>query len=147
MHRVFRAVVAVLILAATCVQPVQSKGREALARTGACAETTITKISDRFDETLSPSPFKLGEKLDEHGEPVMDPGSYVRYANGAEQIEGKWIAGVARSRLGDRVRLCTVWKPRDCPPGDDRGRIYKATNLRTNERWQMPESWHSCDGA
>jgi len=63
------------------------------------------------------------------------------------KIEAKWIAGAAHSKLGDRVRLCLVWKPKHCPAGDDRGRIYKALNLRTNEAWQMSESWHSCGGA
>lgn len=29
--------------------------------------------------------FKRGEKLDEDGEPIMDPGTYVQYANDAEQ--------------------------------------------------------------
>ncbi len=121
--------------------------REALARVGACAETTITKIAGRFDEPLSPTPFKLGEKLDEYGEPIMDQGVHVLYLNGAEQIDSAWNAAVAHSKLGDPVRLCTVWKPKKCPPGDDRGRIYKATNLRTKKTWQMSESWHSCGGA
>ncbi|MGJ5179412.1 hypothetical protein ACQR16_15835 [Bradyrhizobium oligotrophicum] len=120
--------------------------REALARIGACAETTITKIADRFDEPLSPTPFKRGEKRN-NGDLIMDPGMHVLYQNGAEQIDAEWNAGVAHSKLGDPVRLCTVWKPKKCPPGDDRGRIYKATNLRTKETWQMSESWHSCGGA
>ncbi|MGJ5050085.1 hypothetical protein ACQR09_23735 [Bradyrhizobium oligotrophicum] len=66
--------------------------REALARVGACAETTITKIAGRFDEPLSPTPFKLGEKLDEYGEPIMDQGVHVLYQNGAEQIDSAWNA-------------------------------------------------------
>ena len=37
--------------------------------------------------------------------------------------------------------------PENCPPGDDRGKIYKATNLRTNESWEAPDSQHSCGGA
>ncbi|WP_315720507.1 MULTISPECIES: hypothetical protein [unclassified Bradyrhizobium] len=140
-----------LVVSTSTAEPVASpKGpnsRKALAKVGACAETTITRIADRFDEPLSPTPFKSGEKRDEDGEPLMDSGTYVQYQNGAEQIDAEWNAGVAHSKLGDPVRLCTVWKPKKCPPGDDRGRIYKATNLRTNETWQMSESWHSCGGA
>ncbi|WP_315812793.1 hypothetical protein [Bradyrhizobium sp. SZCCHNR2028] len=78
---------------------------------------------------------------------MMDPGKHVLYQNGAEQIDAEWNAAVAHSKLGDPVRLCTVSKPKQCPPGDDRGRIYKATNLRTKETWQISESWHSCGGA
>ncbi|WP_284419369.1 MULTISPECIES: hypothetical protein [unclassified Bradyrhizobium] len=133
--------------AETVAAPQFTKEWKALGKIGACAETTITKISDRGEKPLSPTPFKLGEKLDEDGEPLMDQGTYVQYQNGAEQIDAEWIAGVAHSKLGDPVRLCTVWKPKKCPPGDDRGRIYKATNLRTKETWQMSESWHSCGGA
>jgi hypothetical protein len=127
--------------------PKRTKAWKALGKIGACAETTITKIADRFDEPLSPTPFKPGEKRDKDGEPKMDQGTYVQYQNGAEQIHAEWNAGVAHSRLADPVRLCTVWKPKKCPPGDDRGRIYKATNLRTKKTWQMSESWHSCGGA
>lgn len=118
-----------------------------MAKVGACVDTTITKISDRSEQPLSPTPFKLGEKVDQDGDPIMDQGTYVQYQNGAEQTDADWNAGVAHSKIGDPVRLCTVWKPKKCPPGDDRGRIYKATNLRTKETWRMSESWHSCGGA
>ncbi|MGJ5208437.1 hypothetical protein [Bradyrhizobium sp. HKCCYLR20261] len=134
-------------LAETVAPPTVTKAWKALGRVGACAETTITKIADRSDGPLSPTPFKSGETLDKDGEPMMDQGTYVQYQNGAEQIDAAWNVGVAHSKIGDPVRLCTVFKPKKCPPGDDRGRIYKAINLRTNETWQMSESWHSCGGA
>jgi len=160
MHLAFRVIVvaAALVLvgayssqststAQTAALPKRTKAWKALGKVGACAETTITKIADRFDEPLSPTPFKPGEKRDKDGGPLMDQGTYVQYQNGAEQIHAEWNAGVAHSKLGDPVRLCMVWKPKKCPPGDDRGRIYKATNLRTKKTWQMSESWHSCGGA
>jgi hypothetical protein len=50
-------------------------------------------------------------------------------------------------RSGDKVKLCLVSLPEDCPPGDDRGKIYRATNLRTGESWEAPDSQHSCGGA
>jgi hypothetical protein len=37
--------------------------------------------------------------------------------------------------------------PLPCPPGDDRGRVYKTTNLRTRETWTLPDSQYSCGGA
>jgi len=43
--------------------------------------------------------------------------------------------------------LCLVSIPAGCPRGDVRGRIYRATNLRTGETWQAPDSEHSCGGA
>lgn len=97
--------------AETVAAPQFTKEWKALGKIGACAETPTTKISDRGEKPLSPTPFKLGEKLDEDGEPLMDQGTYVQDQNGAEQIGAEWNAGVVHSRLGDRVRLCTVWKP------------------------------------
>ena len=50
-------------------------------------------------------------------------------------------------RVGDPVTLCLVSIPRNCPPGDDRGKVYSAANWRTQERWSLPDSQHSCGGA
>jgi hypothetical protein len=49
--------------------------------------------------------------------------------------------------LGDSVKLCLIFIPEDCPPGDDRGRFYRATNLRNGESWELPDSQHMCGGA
>jgi hypothetical protein len=94
---------------------------------GACSETTVKTIGHRLQ-----SP---------------DSGSVVQYANSGVQISYDIIAPIHRSRVGDKVKLCLVSIPENCPPGDDRGRIYKATNLRTGESWEAPDSQHSCGGA
>jgi len=57
------------------------------------------------------------------------------------------IPEIHRSQIGDPVRLCLVSTPEDCPPGDDGGKVYSATNLRTGESWEAPDSQHSCGGA
>jgi hypothetical protein len=49
--------------------------------------------------------------------------------------------------MGDRVRMCFVSTPLNCPKGDDRGKIYNSTNLRTHKNWRLPDSEHSCGGA
>lgn len=95
---------------------------------GACAETTVATVGPRL-------------------EGVADGGSVVSYANGGVQISYDTIPAMMHSRPGDTVRLCLTFVPQDCPPGDDRGKIYKATNLRTNEVWEAPDSQHSCGGA
>ncbi len=56
-------------------------------------------------------------------------------------------AAVDRSRPGDPVRICLVSIPKHCPPGDNRGRTYKTTNLRTHRAWTLPDSEHMCGGA
>jgi hypothetical protein len=49
--------------------------------------------------------------------------------------------------VGDKVELCLVALPEDCPPGDDRGKLYAATNERTGESWEMLDAVHMCGGA
>jgi len=94
---------------------------------GACSETTITDIG-----------YRLGDP---------DTGSAIVYANGGGQVSYDTIPEIHRSRIGDTVQLCLVALPEDCPPGDDRGKIYRATNLRTGESWEASDSQHSCGGA
>ena len=65
----------------------------------------------------------------------------------AHQVSYDEVPDIARSRPGDPIRLCLVSIPKHCPPGDDRGRFYKATNLRTGKSWTLPDSEHMCGGA
>lgn len=37
--------------------------------------------------------------------------------------------------------------PQHCPPGDNRGKIYTTTNMRTVKSWTLPDSEHRCGGA
>jgi hypothetical protein len=78
---------------------------------------------------------------------IPDSGSAVLFASGHYQVSYDQVPAVNRSRPGDRVYLCLVKLPEHCPPGDHRGRIYTATNLRTLESWTLPDSQHSCGGA
>jgi hypothetical protein len=94
---------------------------------GACSDTAIADIG-----------YRLGDP---------DSGSAISYANGGVQVSYDTIPEIHRSRVGDAVRLCLVSVPEDCPPDDDRGKVYSATNLRTGESWEAPDSQHSCGGA
>jgi hypothetical protein len=94
---------------------------------GTCSETTIEDIG-----------YRLGDP---------DTGSAISYANGGGGVSYDTVPEIHRSQIGDPVNLCLVFIPQDCPPGDDRGKIYRATNLRTGESWELPDSQHSCGGA
>lgn len=107
-------------------------------KVGDCAERTIAAISDRFNGKLASRPYKRG---------AIDPGSYVRYTNKDTQVSYEWDAALAHSKVGDKVRFCLISIPKDCPPGDNRGRVYETTNLRTNETWKMQDDPHMCGGA
>ena len=95
---------------------------------GACSETAVLRVGPRLA-----------------GDPRS--GSGILYENGGTQVSYEVLAPITRSRKGDRVRLCLVSIPSGCPAGDTRGRVYRATNLRTNGSWTAADSQHSCGGA
>ena len=103
------------------------------AHVGQCATTTIKIVGTRLEDGA--------------GKPVVGSGSAVIFVNGGSQVSYEEVAAIDRSRPGDPVRLCLVSIPKHCPPGDDRGRFYKATNLRTGKSWTLPDSEHMCGGA
>jgi hypothetical protein len=98
------------------------------ARVGHCVQTSVKVTGSRL-------------------EAMPESGSTIDYANGERQVSYDVVRAIQRSRPGDRVRLCLVRLPRGCPKGDDRGRVFKATNLRTGERWTAPDTQHGCGGA
>lgn len=48
---------------------------------------------------------------------------------------------------GDKISLCLLELPRDCPPGDERGKIYSVTNIKNNKSFVGIDAWHICGGA
>ncbi|HEY2707500.1 MAG TPA: lysozyme inhibitor LprI family protein [Caulobacteraceae bacterium] len=95
---------------------------------GVCALTTISRRGSRLQ-----------------GDPGS--GSAIEEANGAMQISYDQIPQIDASRRGDPVMVCLASVPRDCPPGDDRGKVYAVANLRTLGAWAQPDSEHGCGGA
>ena len=95
---------------------------------GECVTTSIEEITSRLDG-------------------VPDSGDAVVYANGVYGVSYDVVVGLRMSRAGDPVELCLVALPEDCPPGDERGKVYGATNLDNGERWELPDSQHMCGGA
>ncbi len=102
-------------------------------RVGDCARTTIQSVGTRLEE--------------EGGQPVPGSGSAVTLANGVYGVEYDQVTSVDRSQKGDKVRTCLVEIPKGCPAGDDRGRVYTTTNLRTGGSWTLPDASHMCGGA
>jgi uncharacterized protein len=78
-----------------------------------------------------------------------DPGSgsMVVEANGAQEVFYDQIPAADRSRAGDPALVCLIELPQDCPPGDDRGKVYGVANLRSLGAWSGPDAEHSCGGA
>jgi hypothetical protein len=101
---------------------------------GQCVNTTVKKVETRLTDGSN-------------NQPIADSGSATSFANGGYQVSYDQMPSVDASRPGDPVRMCLVSLPQDCPPGDDRGREYRTTNLRTHQSWSLPDSEHSCGGA
>jgi uncharacterized protein len=105
-------------------------------RVGQCTITKIASITTRFGEELKPPTDELDSS-----------GTATTYANSGYQVSYSYIPAIAGSHLGDEVLLCLVSVPKNCPPGDDRGRIYSGTDLSTKGSWLLPDAQHSCGGA
>jgi len=99
-----------------------------LTKVGQCANTTIKLIGGRLE-----------------GAP--DSGTTVVFTNGILLVSYDIVAPAKASRLGDRANVCLKSVPQNCPPGDDRGKVYTVTNLRTKQSFTMPDSQHLCGGA
>jgi len=98
------------------------------AAVGQCVRTTIRMKGSRL-------------------EGMPDSGDALAYANGIVGISYDRVSGLRTARAGDPVKLCLTSLPQNCPPGDDRGKTYKATDLRTHKSWELPDAEHMCGGA
>lgn len=105
--------------------------RKDLARVGQCENTTVEWVGPRLQVSVGDPP----------------DGTSITFADAARQVSYYREPAVLASRAGDPARVCLIEIPKDCPPGDDRGRVYRAKNLRTGRTWQLPDSSHECGGA
>ena len=95
---------------------------------GQCTQTSVKSIGTRLEDTPG-------------------SGSAISYSNGGDQVSYDQVPGIDGSQAGDPIKLCLVSLPQNCPPGDDRGKIYSAVNQRTGATWTESDSEHSCGGA
>lgn len=98
-----------------------------------CVGSTIAHLTDRFGAPL--------ETAD------ADSGSAVIFANGGYQVSYDREDSLAISHIGDRVTICLFERPRDCPQGVDKGRVYLTINEDRQVFWLLPDNIHQCGGA
>ena len=118
----------ILIFAALFAATLSARANDVPTKRGHCVETRIAELSSRLE-----------------GAP--DSGSGITYDNGIYGVSYETVPEVQNSRVGDPIRLCLVSIPKGCPAGDDRGKEYRATNLRTHQSWKLPDAEHMCGGA
>jgi hypothetical protein len=105
-------------------------------KVGECADTTITAITDLRGQDLSPRAKK-----------GTDPGTIIRFSNSGVQASLRRENSIFHSQIFDKVNMCLVEIPKNCPAGDVRGRVYRTTNLRTKESWSLASDVRGCGGA
>lgn len=110
--------------------PAAATGNDMPQSVGACITSNIADFGGRLE-----------------GDENFDSGTGVRFSNGGSQVSYEKEPGIIGSKVGDPVRICLVSIPKGCPPGDVRGKVYRTTNQRTGESWQLPDSQHMCGGA
>jgi hypothetical protein len=135
-RRVWPLVVGTLLISGSQVSGAGTT-RHHFPRVGTCYQTTVARTGGRFHWNERP-PLRT----DPHDDELV-----VEYADGHVMLDWEFNFRVSQWRRGDRVRLCVVSLPRNCPPGDFRGVEYRARNARTGEVWRSGDSAHVCGGA
>lgn len=98
-----------------------------------CRETTITAIRARLQ--------------DKDGCPDLDSGVTIQFKSGVVLVGYEKPLTMEHQQPGDRVQVCLVAVPHDCPPGDDRGKTYRVFDYASKEAYVMIDSDHMCGGA
>ena len=102
---------------------------------GQCVSTRVAEVHPRLG---GDGPVKSAD---------YDSGTGVEFDNGGHQVSYNREPALMTSYPGDSVVMCLISIPQLCPHGDDRGRSYLVTNLRTKKTWTLPDSQHMCGGA
>jgi uncharacterized protein len=103
-------------------------------KVGQCAVTIISALTTRFGEPLG-------------GEVEAGAGSAVEFTNGGFQVDYGANDQLLASQSGQRAVMCLMAVPRDCPKGDDRGKLFFTLNTFTQGTWVLTDTSHSCGGA
>lgn len=118
------------------------------AQPGAAAHEDSTKPPQKLAQCVR---TRIKDATTRFGNPLpdthADTGISIGYENGGyiySYDRGSNFDGIAR---GQPVVLCLMSIPRDCPAGDDRGRIYYTLDLATRQSWVSGDSEHGCGGA
>lgn len=100
---------------------------------GQCMQTRIASITTRF-----------GDPIDYDN---ADQGTAVTFRGDLSQVSYEREEALTAAKAGDRVVLCLMNIPHDCPKGDLRGRLYLGYDVDAKVQWVLPDSQHLCGGA
>lgn len=127
---------------ASCIASVLSRALSEFAAMGAGASLALPKdVGQCARSSISLIEGRLS------GDENFESGTAVAFGNGGYQVSYDREEAIIASDVGDPVEICLVKIPENCPPGDDRGRWYRTTNLRSGQSWTLPDAQHECGGA
>jgi hypothetical protein len=129
-----RTVVALIFAASLAAPAMAQPGAPMPRHVGQCVVTRVKSVETRLVDGSNNTP-------------IPGSGSAISFVNGGYQVSYDTVPAVEGSRTGDPVRVCLIAVPRHCPRGDDRGRLYRTTNLRTHRAWTLRDAEHMCGGA
>ncbi len=101
---------------------------------GKCADTFIKTVGTRLVDGST-------------GAPIEGSGTSVELTNGIYLVSYDEVPTLKQAIVGEKVNVCLVSIPKNCPPGDNRGRTYRLFNYRTRQTVTLPDSQHMCGGA
>ena len=102
---------------------------------GECSNTFIQRVGTRLMNGQT-------------GVSILGSGTSVNLTNGIYLVSYDDLPELSHdSKPGDTVKLCLLSIPQNCPPGDNRGRVYSLLNYRTISSVELPDSQHFCGGA
>ncbi len=129
---VVKSLVLMASLATTAPNPANSAPPP--TQVGKCADTFIQRTGTRFGASLTEAQRE-------------GSGTTVKLTNGIYLVDYENLEQLRVARPQDKVKVCLLKIPENCPPGDNRGRVYSLLNYRTNGYVEMRDSQHWCGGA
>jgi hypothetical protein len=125
---------AILILLSVPTFSLKSQAASPPTRAGKCSNTSVAKVMTRLEDSVTKKA-------------ILGSGTSIEFTNGIYLVSYETVLEAEYSKPRDPVKLCLISIPKNCPPGDNRGKVYTATNLRTKKTFTLPDSQHSCGGA
>jgi hypothetical protein len=123
-----KAVAAIAVVIVFDLRSYAVKAAKPPARIGQCSNTYVFKVGTRLIDTPG-------------------SGTFIQFTNGVYLVSYSTVPEAEASSLGHKVKMCLDWIPQNCPPGDNRGKIYTIVNYMTGGRFSLPDSGHFCGGA
>lgn len=139
MKSIVGPVLSICLLALGCTPSVAAPPPRLI---GQCADSFVQ--SKRFRMVPSPGDPDYTRTTDDFGKEVV-----VKLTNGIGIYAGEGDDFILSSNFaaGHKVKVCLESLPRNCPPGDSRGKAYRLLDYLTGARVAGVDSWHQCGGA